>query len=72
MLGARKEAVLKAMGEGIGSKLNQVVVPVGPIAGEISVAGWQLQDMPAGKGYAGAAAVRSTGLRWFVYWSYVV
>lgn len=51
----RKEAYLKGTGEGIGGALDQVLVGVRT---PVHPAGWRIVDLPAGRGYQAALAVR--------------
>jgi 4'-phosphopantetheinyl transferase len=61
----RKEAVLKAMGHGLGWPLDAVEVTVGEGREPAVVhepGRWTLRDLPIAAGYAGAVAVRGAGV----------
>jgi 4'-phosphopantetheinyl transferase len=71
-LWTRKEALLKATGEGLGAALNGVEVSFLPgetarlvaIAGDTRCASeWNLEEFSPAAGYVGAAAVRSQKMR---------
>ena len=71
-LWTRKEALLKATGEGIGASLSAVEVSFLPgeparllaIAGDVrSAAGWSVPELAPAKGYIGAVAIQAAGIR---------
>lgn len=66
----RKEAVLKALGTGLGGGLARVSAPLGPVGGRrLAMRGlpadagppgeWSVHDLPGRPGYAAAVAVRT-------------
>ena len=69
----RKEAYVKARGEGLGHPLDQFAVSFGPGAparlmpvsadSAREIAGWSLQALSPGAGYVGALAARGDGWR---------
>src|SRR5439155_13322050 len=68
-LWTRKEAFLKATGEGIGHRLNKIEVSFEPgkptkvhrVEGDIREAEkWQLHDLPIVEGFAAAIALKSS------------
>jgi 4'-phosphopantetheinyl transferase len=69
---ARKEAFVKATGEGLGRRLASFAVAIAPdtvprvlrVGGDCNAgAGWTLLDLPVGERYAAAVAVDRPGVR---------